>query len=312
MNNILKKKNNFTLIFCFLFVLLIVLIYVLKSRPILLFINFNTSFKDSIKNVEKSDQFPLTLVSAYFDISREHRPKEEYFQWIKNTIKLNAPFIFFTQSKHAAEIERIFKNTTHKKAHFKLVEIELEDLIYYNEINLVKEIINSTEYKKRISYPDRIECTNPLYSIVVHSKLMLLSNATRLNPFNSEKFVWADAGISRFFKNFDLNANLTGKSLSNSSFFITLDSVAKKDVDFLTRNENVAWTAKNFFLAGIMGGTPRSIVNVSNELRKKWKYLLDKRIVNNEQINLLLVYFDRPNLFDLKEISISQAFDFLV
>ena len=66
-----------------------------------------------------------------------------------------------------------------------------------------------------------------------------------------------------------------------------------------------------------MGGTRDSIENVSNELRKKWKYLLDKRIVNNEQINLMLVYFERPNLFDLKEIALKdwnlkQVFDFLV
>ena len=84
---------------------------------------------------------------------------------------------FFTQSKHLAEIERIFKNNARKNAHFKIVAIELEDLIYYNEVNLVNEIITSPEYKKRMSHPDRLECTNPLCSIVIHSKFMLLLNA---------------------------------------------------------------------------------------------------------------------------------------
>jgi hypothetical protein len=317
MHHIFKRKKHFSLVVFLSFTAVLALVYLLKSRSILLFVNFNPSFREAVQNEEKIDQYPLTLVSAYFDISRKQRPKEEYLSWIKNTINLNAPFIFFTQSKHTTEIERIFKNSPHKNAHFKIVAIELEDLIYFNEVNLVKEIITSSVYKKRMSNSDRLECTNPLYSIVIHSKFMLLLNATRSNPFNSRRFVWVDAGISRFFNGFDLDTKLTGNSLSNSSFFITLDRAAYDDVDFLTRDENFVWTHKNFFLGGIMGGTPDSIVNVSNELRKKWKYLLDKRIVNNEQINLMLVYFERPNLFDLKEIALKdwnlkQVFDFLV
>ena len=51
-----------------------------------------------------------------------------------------------------------------------------------------------------------------------------------------------------------------------------------------------------------MGGTLGAIQNVSVELRKKWTQLLEKQIVNNEQMVLTLVYFDKPSLFSFKEI----------
>jgi len=250
---------------------------------------------------QKSNSFPLTLISSYFNISRSYRPKETYLKWVESTIRLNAPFIFFTQPQYKAEIERIFM--TSKQNHkFKIITIELEELAYYNDLQRVEEILASDEYKAKISNPERIECTNPMYSIVIYSKMSLLLKSAELNPFNSTKFIWVDAGISRFYGGFNLKRKLSGKTLSPSSFFIACEKRAFDDVDFRNRNETgFIWSARNYFLAGIMGGTYDTILKVTNELRKKWTYLLEeKRAVNNEQHALMLVYFDWPNMFNLK------------
>ena len=197
--------------------------------------------------------------------------------------------------------------------------IELEDLEYYAEFKRVIEILKSQEYKRKMSKPDRIECTNPFYSIVQHSKLSLLLNVSNSNPFNSTKFFWMDAGIWRFYKNFNLEQKLTGQHLADNSFHIAIHSFAFKDRDFREKNENLIWTSKNFFIGGIMGGTQTIISNVAFKLRAKWKYLLNKNIVNNEQIVLLLVYFDRPELFCLKtynnwfwSLNLKQIFESLI
>ena len=44
------------------------------------------------------------------------------------------------------------------------------------------------------------------------------------------------------------------------------------------------------------------IKEIALQLRQKWKSFLDQNIVNNEQMNLLFVYFDDPNRFCLKSI----------
>jgi len=271
----------------------------LEAHTIILEI-YATFNEDSTTSTNES----ITFVSTYFDISRLDRPREEYFKWIRKTIQLNAPFIFFTQSKNKNELEKIFKTKTN---HFyKIITIELEDLEYYSDFDRVKQILESQEYKDKILHPERIECVNPLYSIVIHSKLDFLLKASQLNPFNTTKFIWIDAGISRFFGNFKVKQKLTGRHLFDQSFFITIDCRAFEDRDFQMKNESLAWTARNFLLAGIMGGTREAISDIAYELRKKWKYLLEKRVVNNEQMNLLLVYFDRPNLFNLKAIEIKN------
>jgi len=243
------------------------------------------------------EYFPMTIASAYFDISRKGRPKKLYFEWIKQTIKLNAPFVFFTQAKFKNKIEKIFN--FEQKKNFKIITIELNELDYYEDISIVKDILESKDYKGKIDNPNRIECTLPLYSIVQHAKLTLLLKSAKLNLFDSSKFIWMDAGISRFFKNFDLKQKLTGNLIANNSFFISTHNGAFDDMDFKLKNEEIIWAHKNFFIGGIMGGSYQSILNMSIELKNKWKYILSKRVVNNEQIVLMLVYFKKPYLFNL-------------
>jgi hypothetical protein len=48
-----------------------------------------------------------------------------------------------------------------------------------------------------------------------------------------------DAGISRFFKNFDLKQKLTGDLIANNSFFISTHYYAFDDMDFKLKNEEI-------------------------------------------------------------------------
>ena len=98
-----------------------------------------------------------------------------------------------------------------------------------------------------------------MYSIVILSKLTLLLKAARLNPFNTEKFIWVDAGISRFFPlgdRFDLNRKLTGKLFSSNLFYVRFEKEkAFADQEFQNKNESIMWSAKNFIRGTIMDGT---------------------------------------------------------
>ena len=280
--------------------------FLLLTITFILMIHFSNKLNQRImpEKEEKKENFPMTLISAFFDISRVGRPNEDYFKWIKETIKLNAPFIFYTQAKHKKQIESIFESNG--RTNYKIITIELEELEYYKDIQAVQNILSSKDFIKKIAYPDRIECTNPLYNIVQFSKLTLLLKAARLNPFNSAKFIWVVAGISRFFPSdgrFDLNRKLTGKLLTSNLFYVPFEKErAFDDQEFQNKNDSIIWSAKNFIRGTIMGGTLGAIQNVSVELRKKWTQLLEKQIVNNEQMVLMLVYFDKPSLFGFKEI----------
>ena len=270
----------------------------------ILFKNFkrkDVNFKENIKiikynekseNVCKSD---LTLVIAYYDINRVGRPKEEYFEWLNKTLKLNAPIVFFTQSKLKDKILSLFPS--YKQ--FWIVLIEIENLPYYNELELVKSIQKNETYKKKIYAPSRVECVNDLYSIIIFSKSFFLCTASKLNPFNSSKFVWIDAGLSRFFGQFDISKELIGNRLSMSKLTILLDSNLKNHNSFVNRDYyDFLWSAKNFVKAGIIAGSADVVCRFNDELYQEWRNMLDNGVVNNEQIGIILLYFRNPNLFN--------------
>jgi hypothetical protein len=258
------------------------------------------------RNIQTSN---LTLVSAYFDIYRSERPKENYFSWLKKTFELNAPFVFFVEKKFQEEIIELIpinKQVT-------LITIEIEDLPYFADFDVINSILNSTEYKSKMrKYLNNIECINPLYSITIFSKSHFLKTAVDLNSFNSSKFVWVDAGISRFIGNFDVNRPILGRKLPSEKFTFILQTRAFKDRDFVEKNyKNVAWNIKNFNKAGFMGGGAVAIRNYSLELKKTWINLLNMGIVNNEQTAVILMYFEKPHLFNpwLQEMTYRDPMD---
>ena len=130
----------------------------------------NTKSNDS-NGAMISDEaiFPLTIVSSYFGINRKSKA---YIEWLKETTKLNAPFIFYTQNKFKHKIEDIFNSN--KKLNYEVITIELEDLDCYQDIETVKDILNSTDYKTKMENHFRIESADPLYIILQHVKLTLL------------------------------------------------------------------------------------------------------------------------------------------
>ena len=109
----------------------------------------------------------VIIVTALFDINRsvhgDGRKMEDYFEWLNKTLKLNATFVVFTESKFINKIKNM-------KLNIIIVEQKLEEIPYYKYKKNIQNIINLPEYKKRIEYPDRIECNLELYNVIQYSK----------------------------------------------------------------------------------------------------------------------------------------------
>jgi hypothetical protein len=291
------SKKSFWLI-CAIF---LTIYFIISNSNYLISINLNyidmkTNQIDS-KNQTDINNYHSTLVSAYFDIDRIGRPKEEYFEWIKQTLKLNAPFVFFVQKKYSNIILSLIQN---RSTPYLIITTELNELPYYKDLDKVSQILASTCFRSKIEKNDRLETKNPLYSIVIYSKFHLLQQAALMNSFKTKKFIWVDAGISRFFADFDLTLPIRGTKIPNNKFFTVFESRAYFDSHFNNKDaDNLIWSAKNYFLAGIMGGTLPVVSKVKNAIDKQWHKMITNGVVNNEQIALILSYFEQPTLFRL-------------
>ena len=126
----------------------------------------------------------VTIVSSLFNIQREGmdgRTWEDYLKWFDITLKLKCPMVLFV-----TEDVREFIEERRTDIPTEIIVQTVEDIPYYHLKEQLDDIIESEDYKDKISDPDRIECQHSMYSIVQYSKFKWLQQAIEENPFDSK------------------------------------------------------------------------------------------------------------------------------
>ena len=163
----LKKKKLVIL-------LLILLIF------LLLFLYYNKS-REQFQNEEQS----VTIVSAYYPV-KSKRTTDKYIESIKNVwSQVSCNLVFFTNKELTPFIEDVRKNFKNKTKIFTLELDEFEALKKYPEPFWKKQ--HERDY-------ENFHHSNELYTIWFEKKEFVMK-AIDNNPFNSEYFIWCDAGI---------------------------------------------------------------------------------------------------------------------
>jgi hypothetical protein len=238
-----------------------------------------------------------TLVTAFFDINREQngdgRKLAEYMEWMKKTLQINGNLYIVTEEKFVPFIQehRPFFYPTVIKVN------SLKDCKYYQYYEQMSRILKSDEYRKKIQHPNRVECILPEYNLIQYSKLGWLEDAIEEDPFHTQSFFWMDMGISRFFLDVDISKPYPGPCIHTTDKFIIQQ---RHDLLYYPIDEEFAWKSDNLLKGTMFGGDKEVIRNVSKELEHVFKtQMIDKDIVNNEQIGLVLVWKQHPEWFHL-------------
>ena len=118
--------------------------------------------------------YTTTLVTALYDIKRNTIDKsphslktlDQYYTCFKKTLQINAPMVIYTED---ITYQFIIDN---RPKHYptKIIIQPLEDIPYYKYRNQIKDILDSEDYKIKITDPQRIECLLPEYNIIQYSK----------------------------------------------------------------------------------------------------------------------------------------------
>jgi len=121
--------------------------------------------------------YKLTCISGYWKIKNKHGDK--FHDWFKNSLQINCPYVFFGDKESIA-----------------FVKIYRGDLpTYYIELNI--EEFTTYKYKDNMK-TDELHCPSIELNLIWNEKIFLLQKAYKLNPFNSEIFMWVDAGICTY------------------------------------------------------------------------------------------------------------------
>lgn len=244
-----------------------------------------------------------TIVTAFFDIDRnikgDGRTIEEYLIWIKKTLELNCNLFIITEPKFEYFIRvnrpNIYRSNTYVHV------IYLTDSYYYKYYDIINQIINTQKYKEQICDPNRVECIMAEYNIIQYSKFYYLQLAIQYNPFNTKYFLWADAGISRFFLDVDITTfypssnGLKFLEESNDKFLIQ----NRNDILNHSLDDSFMWKSDNLLIGTMFGGSIDIINRISELIECVFVYMINNQCINNEQIALALVYANNKDLFKL-------------
>ena len=247
----------------------------------------------------------VTIVSALFDIERvDGRPWEEYLKWFDEFLKLKVPMILYV-SQDVAE----FIGEKRNDIPTDIIVQTVDEIPYYHLKDEIQDILDTDEYKKNISDPDRIECKQAMYSVIQYSKFPWLKKAAEMNTHNSDYFFWLDAGGSRFFGLYDLKKEYPSqeamKSLKemgesflvqmNTEYYTDLSDAKELDLDYLYDN-------RSYVLGSMFGGHRNAIPKVCDMVEDIFiNGMINRGNVNNEQIALGYLLKSRPDDFSTYE-----------
>ena len=231
-----------------------------------------------------------TFVSALFNIDRvDGRKWDQYLKWFEETLKLQVPMVLF--------IEKDLQDFVDEKRgdlSTQTIYQTVEEIPYYNLKDQIQGILDSDDYKEKMSDTDRIECKQAMYSVIQYSKFPWLQQAIKLNPHKSDIFFWLDAGGSRFFNNFDLTEPYPGTAATESlegmgeSFLIQMNCEYYRDLyEAKELDESYLYDNRSYVLGSMFGGHKNSVPKICDMVDNIFQQeMIAKGNVNNEQIAL--------------------------
>ena len=208
-----------------------------------------------------------TVISGLWDLGRDDRSIGEYKAWLHSTIKsTDHPIVLFTNLREYDHYNNVI-----------VIHIEAQHLPY---------AIKYLAKNKRLLLNDtRIENKIPMYNIVQWSKISMMRMVSAFNPHNSTKFMWLDAGISRFGNEFNIKRN----DLPDG-FLISMQSNKKTVV---CGNPS---GVDSFLSGGILISDHNGIKKMDNAFDN---FLTNTKVVNNDQILWLEMWCNDPDIFTI-------------
>lgn len=241
----------------------------------------------------------FTLVTSLIDIGREQwkyyqRDTNLYLYYLTFILNMDCNLCIFLNDKFIPFVEKYRSDMRDKT---KIIPISIENLYMYKYKEKINHIMTTDEYKQNQKDPLCPEVTCPDYNIVVNSKVELVYRTAMDNPFNTDFFIWMDAGyghgklnIPRGFKFYPENFMNEGKVS-----ILCLKDVNKISHDYKTFYED--------HIDVVNGGFFCADLNTIEKYKTLYYYVvadsLGKDITDDDQYTVSMSYTKNNNIFSV-------------
>lgn len=239
-----------------------------------------------------------TIITALFDINREYngdgRSIDQYLLWFKDTLKLNAPMVIYTEDKFVS-----FINENRDESNTIVIIQKLEEIPYFKYNSRIDEVIKSDVYKSKIRDPNRVECVLSLYNVIQYSKFGWMCDVIENGYLESDYYFWMDAGCSRFFNGVDSNKIWPDKYISLDIKKLNIQGNYNTNTYNYIGEESYIWDSNCLLVGTLFGGGSKIITKISKLVEELFVSNLNLGKVNNEQILLAILMKKYPELFNI-------------
>ena len=240
--------------------------------------HFSKIKTNTVVKEETTNKNNLTVVTGLWNINRVGRDFNHYIESFKRF--LDTPqnlFIYIPKEYEYLVWEKRSKENTYVKVY------ELDDVkkMYRPFWEKTQKIRTSEEWINLSGWlKNSPQASNEWYNPIVQSKMFFLNDVTIWNPFNTDYFIWLDAGITNTVPHghlaFDDVLNNIEEHL-NPFLFLSYPYEADKEIhgfDFNGMNRYSGKKVEYVCRGGLFGGHKNQI----NEANATYYSLLDKTL----------------------------------
>lgn len=250
-----------------------------------------------------------TLVTSLYDIGRDHlsgqeayRPFTKYLGWFKNMLKINAPMVCFIDST----LESYVKEHRPQNYATTIIIRKFTDLSAYKYHDRIQTCIDNmhAQYEdpktKPVYYNLCPEFMTAKYQVILFSKFDFLKEVAKSNPYNSEYFIWLDAGIYYNLPPFNYEVPWPDpykiKILGNK-FLISNYNLDPSDTGPLHNIKSFLQSSDNRIRGHIFGGNKKAINRVHKLVWNEVDMALNMGVINNDQPIVHLTILRHPEYY---------------
>lgn len=250
-----------------------------------------------------------TLITALYNIGRDnltgknaHRSFTKYLNWFKHVLSINVPMVIFIPP------DLVYYVKEHRNPQYQtnIIIRNFEDLAAYKYYDKIQNIINNMtrEPNSDGSFPSYFtECPEFItakYETIIFSKFDFLKEVSHENPFNTEYFIWLDAGT--FYQEPPFNNKLEWPDpykirILRDRFLISNYDFNVNDTSPLSNKRSYLRLNRNEICAYILGGNYYAINLVHHQFWNEVENAINMGVINNEQHFLQLMALERPEYY---------------
>ena len=242
-----------------------------------------------------------TLVTSLLQGGKVANRFNDYIESLSKIIKTNIPIVLFVDSK----TKHLFVPNENLKIYDFDLSLEFPYLDLVSNLITHSSFLDSADWVRGSS-----QAKYPTHNHIIMSKPYMVRKAIKLNPFNSEKFVWYDAGILKNRPDFGMG-ELEFKKEELTYLF---NLFTKKDLYFMStsyppkspeihgfRREGILKVLKEFpnyvCRGGNFGGGSKPLIEFTKKYDKLLKNTLEMGYMGTEETIFTLLHSQEPQLY---------------